>query len=62
MTAPGGEKDSDGSKSSIIAIAKDGSIETVYSSEDRMVYDLLIRNDDTLLAATGGKGRLLPRV
>ena len=59
VTAPGGEKDSDGSKSSIIAIAKDGSIETVYSSEDRMVYDLLIRNDDTLLAATGGKGRLL---
>ena len=59
VTAPGGEKDADGSKSSIMAIAKSGSAETIYSSEDRMVYDLLVRGDDTLLAATGGKGRLL---
>lgn len=59
VTAPGGGKDSDGSKSSIIAIAKGGAAETVYSSDDRMVYDLLVRNDDTLLAATGGKGRLV---
>jgi hypothetical protein len=59
VTAPGGEKDADGSKSSIIAIAKSGSAETIYSSEDRMIYDLLVRNDDVLLAATGGKGRLL---
>jgi sugar lactone lactonase YvrE len=59
ITAPGGGKDADGAKSSIIAIAKSGSAETVYASEDRMVYDLLIRGDDTLLAATGGKGRLL---
>ena len=59
VTAPGGGKDADGSKSSIFAISKGGSAETVYSSEDRMVYDLLVRSDDTLLAATGGKGRLL---
>jgi sugar lactone lactonase YvrE len=59
VTAPGGERDAGGSKSSIIAIAKNGGAETIYSSEDRMVYDLMVRNDDTLLAATGGKGRLL---
>ena len=59
VTAPGGEKDADGSKSSIMAIAKSGGTETIYSSEDRMVYDLLVRGDDTLLAATGGKGRML---
>jgi hypothetical protein len=59
VTAPGGEKDASGAKSSIIAIAKSGGAETIYSSEDRMVYDLVVRNDDTLLAATGGKGRLL---
>lgn len=59
VTAPGGEKDAGGAKSSIIAIAKSGGAETIYSSEDRMVYDLVVRSDDTLLAATGGKGRLL---
>jgi len=59
VTAPGGGKDGDGSKASIFAIAKSGSAETIYSSDDRVVYDLLVRSDDTLLAATGGKGRLL---
>jgi len=59
VSAPGGGKDADGAKSSIIAITKGGSAETIYASEDRMIYDLLVRSDDTLLAATGGKGRLL---
>jgi sugar lactone lactonase YvrE len=59
VIAPGGGKDTDGSKSSIIAIAKNGSAETIYASEDRMVYDLLVRADDTLLGSTGGKGRLI---
>ena len=59
MSAPGGGKDAEGAKSSIFAITKGGSAETVYTSEDRMIYDLLVRSDDTLLAATGGKGRLL---
>jgi hypothetical protein len=59
VTAPGGEKDSTGSKSSIYAIAKDGSTETIYTSRDQMVYDLLVRNDGGVLAATGHKGRLL---
>lgn len=59
VTAPGGGKDAEGSKSSIFAIAKNGSAETIYNSDDRVIYDLAIRGDDTLLAATGGKGRLL---
>ncbi len=59
VSAPGGGKDAEGAKSSIYAISKDGSAETMYASEDRMIYDLLVRNDNTLLAATGGKGRLL---
>ena len=59
VTVPGGEKDTSGAKSAIIAISKSGGMETVYNSEDRLIYDLLVRNDDTLLAATGGKGRLL---
>ncbi len=59
VSAPGGGKDAEGAKSSIFAITKGGSAETVYASEDRVIYDLLVRSDNTLLAATGGKGRLL---
>lgn len=59
VSAPGGQKASDGARSAIYAISGDGSAETVYTSEDRMVYDILLRGDGTLLAATGGKGRLL---
>ncbi len=59
VSAPGGEKDSEAGKSSIIAISKNGSTETVYTADDRMVYDILVKDDDTVLAATGGKGRLL---
>jgi hypothetical protein len=59
VTAPGGSKDGEASRTSIFAITKGGSAETIYSSDDRVVYDLLVRGDDSLLAATGGKGRLL---
>ena len=59
VTAPGGDRAGDGARSSIIAVAREGSAETVYSSDDRMIYDLLVRNDGSLLAATGGKGRLI---
>jgi len=59
VSAPGGEKDSAGAKSAIFAITKDGGVETVYTSKDQLVYDALVRNDETVLAATGGKGRLL---
>ncbi len=59
VTAPGGEKDSAGAKSSIYALSKDGSLETIYASKDSMLYDIVARNDGSLVVATGGKGRLL---
>jgi hypothetical protein len=59
VTAPGGEKESTGTKSAIYAITRDGSIETVYSSSEQMVYSATMRDDETLLVATGPKGRLL---
>jgi hypothetical protein len=59
VTAPGGEKDSAGAKSAIFAISKDGGVETVYTSKDQLVFDALVRSDESVLAATGGKGRLL---
>jgi hypothetical protein len=59
VTAPGGEKDSAGSRSSIYAISRTGNAETIYTSKDQMVFDLLVRSDGSVLAATGPKGRLL---
>ncbi len=59
VTAPGSEKDSAGSRSSIYAVTKDGNAETVYTSKDQMVFDMVVRSDGSLLAATGPKGRLL---
>jgi|WetSurMetagenome_2_1015567.scaffolds.fasta_scaffold01494_9 hypothetical protein len=59
VTAPGGEKDSSGSRSSIYAISRDGNTETVYSSKDQMIFDIALRNDGSIIAATGPKGRLL---
>jgi hypothetical protein len=59
ITAPGGERESTGTKSAIYAITKDGSIETVYNSGEQTVYSATMRGDETLLVATGPKGRLL---
>lgn len=59
VTAPGSEKDSAGSRSSIYAISKDGNAETIYTSKEQMVFDVIVRNDASLVAATGPKGRLL---
>jgi hypothetical protein len=59
VTAPGGGKESAGAKSAIYAITKDGSVETIYSSDQQMVYDAMVREDGSLLVATGPKGRLL---
>ena len=58
-TAPGGEKDSSGTRSSIYSISKDGSVETLYASKEQMVFDLAVRADGSVLASTGPKGRLL---
>ncbi len=60
VSAPGSEKDTAGSRSSIYAISKDGNTEAVYTSKDQMVFDIAVRDGDgSLLAATGPKGRLL---
>jgi hypothetical protein len=59
VTAPGGEKETADAKSAIYAITKDGAVETVYSSKEQMVYDSVLREDGSLLVATGPKGRLL---
>lgn len=59
VSAPGSEKDSAGSRSAIYAISKEGSAETIYTSREQMVYDAVVRGDGSVLAATGGKGRLL---
>ncbi len=59
VSAPGSEKDSAGAKSAIYALTKDGGAETVYTSRDQLVYDTVVKPDGTLLAATGGRGRLL---
>jgi hypothetical protein len=59
VTAPGGGRESAGAKSAIYAITKDGSVETIYSSDQQMVFDAVVRDDGSLLVATGPKGRLL---
>jgi hypothetical protein len=59
VTAPGGEKGSAGSKSAVYAITREGSVETIYSSNEQMVYDAVLRGDGSLMIATGPKGRLL---
>ncbi len=58
VSAPGGEKDSAGAKSAIYSLTKDGGIETLFSTRDQIVYDALVQGDGSVLAASGGKGRL----
>jgi len=59
VSAPGGQKDATGAASSITAIAQDGTAETVFTSATQTVYDILLQKDGSLLASTGGHGRLL---
>ncbi len=58
-SVPGGERDAAGSRAVIYAIAASGSAEIVYSARNHMLYDVIVRPDDTVLVATGEKGRLL---
>jgi hypothetical protein len=59
VTAPGGEKESVSARSAIYAITKDGSVETIYNSDQQMVFDALVQDNGSLMVATGPKGRLL---
>jgi hypothetical protein len=53
------EKTAAVAKTAVYAIAKDGSVETVYESAEQRAFDIVVRDDGTLLLATGPKGRLL---
>ncbi|HSW38309.1 MAG TPA: hypothetical protein VLL97_02315 [Acidobacteriota bacterium] len=53
------EREAAGARTAIYAITENGDVETFYSSGARMVYDLAVRGDGTIIAATGSKGRLL---
>jgi hypothetical protein len=59
VTAPGSEKETTSVKSAVYAIAKDGGAETIFSSDDQMIFDGVARDDGSLLIASGPKGRLL---
>lgn len=48
-----------GKKLEIYRIDRDNLVETIYSSDDELAFDLLIRSDGNLLVATGNKGRIL---
>ena len=47
-----------GKRLEIYRIGRSGGVETLYSSDSALAYDLLIRNDGNLLVATGDKGRI----
>lgn len=53
------EKTAATAKTAVYAMSKDGSVETVYESGEQMAFDIVVRDDGTLLLATGPKGRLL---
>jgi hypothetical protein len=59
VTAPAGGRESTGAKSAIYAITRDGRVETVYSSDQQAIFDAVVREDGSLLVATGPKGRIL---
>jgi hypothetical protein len=60
VTVTAGDKESSaGAKAAVVAISKDGSSETLYTSREQMIYDLVARDDGTVLASLGGKGRLI---
>ncbi len=48
-----------GEKSVIFRIQKDGTVERIWSSSTDLVYDIQIRDDGKVLAATGTRGRIL---
>ena len=48
-----------GGKLEVYRIDKENLVETLYSSNDELGFDLLVRSDGTLLVATGNKGRIL---
>ena len=48
-----------GRKLEIYRIDRENLVETLYTSNEELAFDLLIRSDNNLLVATGNKGRIL---
>ena len=48
-----------GTKLEVCRIDKENLVETLYTSDEEIAFDLLVRNDGRLLIATGNKGRVL---
>ena len=48
-----------GQKLEIYRVDRENLVETLYSSNDQLAFDLLIRSDGNLLVATGDRGRIL---
>lgn len=53
------DKDTTKPKSAIYKIWGDNSVEMIWSSKEDFVYGLLVRQDGSVLASTGTKGRIL---
>ncbi|MEZ4651378.1 MAG: hypothetical protein R3E97_21815 [Candidatus Eisenbacteria bacterium] len=43
---------------SVVAIGRDGSVETLFTAPEGLVFDLAVGNDGTLYVATGERGRI----
>jgi hypothetical protein len=56
VVAAGNEK---GRRLQIYRVDRDGMVHTLYSSNEQMAFDLLVRNDGNVLVATGNKGRIM---
>jgi hypothetical protein len=56
ITMPGTAK---GGRLEVYKIDRDNMVETLYTSNKELAFDLLIRSDGTLLVATGNRGRVL---
>lgn len=56
VTVAGTEK---GSKLELYKINRQNLADTLYSSDDQLAFDLLVRNDGSVLLATGNKGRIV---
>ncbi|MEJ2109809.1 MAG: hypothetical protein P8Z37_07840 [Acidobacteriota bacterium] len=59
VSMPGNGKTPAGTRTAVYLISKDGSVETVYSSREQIVFDSVVQSDGSLLLATGPKGRIL---
>jgi hypothetical protein len=56
VVAAGNER---GRRLQVYRVDKDNMVHTLYSSNDQMAFDLLVRNDGSVLVATGNKGRIV---